>query len=104
MGENLFVNGNICVDRVRIGLALHKPPLIQSDLDRKLNLMGMEMTTLIVSRIEKKQQHNQMLQRLWHQPPNAFPIQIEARLPVFPDKNCLPAPSRFLLHFLKNDA
>ena len=64
MGENLFVNGNICVDRVRIGLALHKPPLTQSDLDRKLNLMGIEMTTLIVSRIEKKQQHNQMLQRL----------------------------------------
>ena len=37
--------------------ALHKPPMTQSDLARKLNLMGMEMTTLIVSRIEKNQRH-----------------------------------------------
>lgn len=54
MGKNFLLNGNICGDRVRIGRALHKPPLTQSDLARKLNLMGMEMTTLIVSRIEKK--------------------------------------------------
>lgn len=51
------MSGNICGDRVRIGRALHKPPLSQSDLARKLNLMGLEMTTLIVSRIEKKQRH-----------------------------------------------
>lgn len=57
MGKNFLLNGNICGDRVRIGRALHKPPLTQSDLARKLNLMGMEMTTLIVSRIEKKQRH-----------------------------------------------
>ena len=53
MGKNFLINGNICGDRVRIGRALHKPPLTQNDLARKLNLMGMEMTTLIVSRIEK---------------------------------------------------
>lgn len=57
MGKNFLINGNICGDRVRIGRALHKPPMTQSDLARKLNLMGLEMTTLIVSRIEKKQRH-----------------------------------------------
>lgn len=57
MGKNFLVNGNICGDCVRIGRALHKLPLTQSDLARKLNLMGIEMTTLIVSRIEKKQRH-----------------------------------------------
>ena len=54
MGKNFLIAGNICGDRVRIARALHKPPLTQGDLARKLNLMGMEMTTLIVSRIEKK--------------------------------------------------
>lgn len=42
---------------VRIGRALHKPPLTQEDLARKINLMGMDMTRLIVSRIEKNQRH-----------------------------------------------
>ena len=55
--ENFLIAGNICGDRVRIGRALHKPPLTQSDLARKMNLMGMEMTTLIISRIEKNQRH-----------------------------------------------
>lgn len=55
MGKNFLIEGNICGDRVRIGRALHKPPLTQGDLARKLNLMGLEMTTLIVSRIEKNQ-------------------------------------------------
>ena len=53
MGKNFLIEGNICGDRVRIARALHKPPLTQGDLARKLNLMGMEMTTLIVSRVEK---------------------------------------------------
>ena len=57
MGKNFLIEGNICGDRVRIGRALHKPPLTQGDLARKLNLMGLEMTTLIVSRIEKNQRH-----------------------------------------------
>jgi len=57
MGKNFLIEGNICGDRVRIARALHKPPLTQSDLARKMNLMGMDMTTLIVSRIEKRQRH-----------------------------------------------
>lgn len=58
MGKNQFlISGNLCSDRVRLGRALHKPPLTQSDLARKLQLMGMDMTPLIVSRIEKNQRH-----------------------------------------------
>ena len=36
---------------------MHKPPLRQEDLAREINLMGMEMTPLIISRIEKNQRH-----------------------------------------------
>ena len=36
---------------------MHKPPLKQEDLAKKLNLMGMEITPLIISRIEKNQRH-----------------------------------------------
>ena len=57
MGKNFLIEGNICGDRVRIGRALHKPPMTQEDLARELNLMGMDMTKLIVSRIEKNQRH-----------------------------------------------
>ena len=52
-----LIEGNICGDRVRIARALHKPPLKQGDLAREVNLLGMEMTPLIISRIEKKQRH-----------------------------------------------
>ena len=55
--RRFLVEGNICGDRVRIGRALHKPPLTQDDLARKINLMGMEMTPLIISRIEKGTRH-----------------------------------------------
>lgn len=58
MAKNLFlVKGNICAERVRLGRALHKPRLTQEDLARKMQLMGMEMTPLIISRIEKNQRH-----------------------------------------------
>lgn len=57
MGKNFLIQGNICGDRVRIARALHKPPLTQEDLAREINLMGMEMTKLIISRIEKNQRH-----------------------------------------------
>ena len=58
MSRNLFlIKGNICGDRIRIGRALHKPPLTQEDLARKMQLMGMDMTGLIISRIEKGQRH-----------------------------------------------
>jgi transcriptional regulator with XRE-family HTH domain len=57
MGKNFQLKGNICGDRVRIGRALHKPPFTQDDLAREINLLGMEMTPLIISRIEKNQRH-----------------------------------------------
>ena len=58
MGRKLFlIKGNICSDRVRIARAMHKPPLTQEDLARKMNLMGIDMTALIISRIEKNQRH-----------------------------------------------
>ena len=57
MSKRFLLEGNICGERVRIGRALHKPPMTQDDLAREINLMGMEMTKLIVSRIEKNQRH-----------------------------------------------
>ena len=51
------MQGNICGSRVRLGRAMHKPPMTQDDLAREINLMGMEMTKLIISRIEKNQRH-----------------------------------------------
>lgn len=57
MGKNFLINGNLCGDRVRLARAMHKPPLRQEDLAIKMNLMGMEMTKLIISRIETNQRH-----------------------------------------------
>lgn len=58
MAKQMFLlQGNICGDQVRIGRAIHKPPLTQEDLAREINLLGMEMTPLIISRIEKGQRH-----------------------------------------------
>jgi transcriptional regulator with XRE-family HTH domain len=57
MGKNFLIQGNICGSRVRLARAMHKPPMTQDDLARNINLMGMDMTKLIVSRIEKNQRH-----------------------------------------------
>lgn len=58
MGKNQFlVRGNICAARVRLARALHKPPLTQNELARKIQLMGMDITPLTISRIEKNQRH-----------------------------------------------
>ena len=57
MGKNFLIKGNICGDRVRLGRAMQKPPMRQEDLAREINLMGMEITPLIISRIEKNQRH-----------------------------------------------
>lgn len=57
MGKNFLIKGNICGERVRLGRALQKPPMRQEDLAREINLMGMEITPLIISRIEKNQRH-----------------------------------------------
>lgn len=42
---------------MRLARALQRPPMNQDDLARKINLMGMEITPLIISRIEKNQRH-----------------------------------------------
>ena len=55
--RRFLVEGNICGDRVRLGRAMQKPPMTQEDLAREINLMGMEITPLIISRIEKGQRH-----------------------------------------------
>lgn len=52
------VKGNLCSDRVRLGRAMQKPPITQEELAQKIQLMGVEdMTSLIISRIEKNQRH-----------------------------------------------
>ena len=55
--KRFLIEGNICGDKVRLGRAMHKPPLTQEELSTKINLMGMEITPLIISRIEKNQRH-----------------------------------------------
>ena len=55
--KRFLIEGNLCGDRVRLGRAMQKPPMRQEDLAREINLMGMEMTPLIISRIEKGQRH-----------------------------------------------
>ena len=58
MGAKRFlIEGNLCGARVRLGRAKQKPPMRQEDLAREINLMGLEMTPLIISRIEKGQRH-----------------------------------------------
>lgn len=59
MGKSMFlVEGNLCGERVRLGRAMHKPPLTQEELAREIQFMGFEgMTKLIISRIEKNQRH-----------------------------------------------
>ena len=55
--KRFLIEGNLCGDRVRLARALQKPPLTQEDLAREINLMGMEITPLIISRIEKNTRH-----------------------------------------------
>ena len=55
--RRFLIEGNLCGDRVRLGRAMQKPPMRQEDLAREINLMGMEITPLIISRIEKNQRH-----------------------------------------------
>ncbi len=58
MSRKLFmIQGNICGERVRLGRALQKPPITQDELACRIQLMGMEITPLIISRIEKNQRH-----------------------------------------------
>ena len=55
--RKFLIEGNLCGDRVRIARALQNPPMKQEDLAREINLMGMEITPLIISRIENNTRH-----------------------------------------------
>ena len=55
--KSFLIKGNICGERIRLGRALQKPPITQEELARKINLMGFEITPLIISRIEKNPRH-----------------------------------------------
>lgn len=55
--KRFLIEGNIIGDQVRLGRAMQKPPMTQEDLAREINLMGMEITPLIISRIEQNQRH-----------------------------------------------
>lgn len=57
MAGRFLITGNICGKQVRLARAMHKPPLTQEDLARKMNLMGYDITPIIISRIEKNQRH-----------------------------------------------
>ena len=56
-GKRFLIEGNICGEKVRLARAMHKPPLTQEELATKLNLMGIDFTKVIISRIEKNQRH-----------------------------------------------
>lgn len=55
--RRFLIEGNLCGDKVRLARAMQKPPMRQEDLAREINLLGMEITPLIISRIEKNQRH-----------------------------------------------
>jgi len=55
--QQFLIKGNICGERVRLGRALQKPPMKQEDLAREIQLMGMEITPLMISRIEQNKRH-----------------------------------------------
>ena len=57
MAKNFSIVGNICGERIRLGRALQKPPITQEELAVKIQFLGMEITPLIISRIEKNQRH-----------------------------------------------
>ena len=57
MAKRFLVEGNICGARIRLGRAMQKPPMKQEDLAREINLLGMDITPLIISRIENGQRH-----------------------------------------------
>ena len=58
MKSMFSVAGNICGERIRLGRALHKPPLTQQGLANKINFLGFDnITKMVISRIEKNERH-----------------------------------------------
>ena len=57
-GKRMFtIEGNLCGERVRLGRALHKPPLTQEQLAAKVQLEGLDMTKVMISKIESGVRH-----------------------------------------------
>ena len=52
-----LISGNICGSRIKLGRALQTPPITQEELAQKINLLGYDVTPLIISRIERNQRH-----------------------------------------------
>lgn len=59
MSKTMYIApGNICSERVRLGRALHKPPLSQEELANEIVKLGYaNMTKTIISRIEQNKRH-----------------------------------------------
>ena len=58
MKSMFTIKGNVCGDRVRLGRAMQQPPLTQEELANKIQLStGLEVTKIIISRIEKGERH-----------------------------------------------
>lgn len=58
MKSMFIIKGNICGDRVRLGRAMHKPPLTQDGLAEKIQLLGVtDMSRKIISKIETGERH-----------------------------------------------
>ena len=51
------IQGNVCGDRIRLGRAMHKPPLTQQGLANKVQFLGLDVTKVIISRIENNDRH-----------------------------------------------
>ncbi|MCL2674155.1 MAG: helix-turn-helix domain-containing protein [Defluviitaleaceae bacterium] len=52
------MKGNVCGGRIRLGRAMHNSPLTQEELAKKIQLeSGLEITKIIISRIEKGERH-----------------------------------------------
>ena len=58
MKSMFTMKGNVCGARVRLGRAMYNPPLTQEELAKKIQLeSGLEVTKIIISRIEKGERH-----------------------------------------------
>lgn len=58
MKSMFTMKGNVCGSRIRLGRAMHQPPLTQEGLANKIQLeSGLEITKIIISRIEKGERH-----------------------------------------------
>ena len=58
MKSMFTMRGNVCGDRVRLARAMQQPPLTQEELAKKIQLTsGLEVTNIIISRIEKGERH-----------------------------------------------